>query len=141
MQRMNLGIGLRIARQGGQNGPAVWWSARGDRFGGSGGEAFATPAEGPGEPSELDSPLEGDGPSARATPLANPTATQADSNNALRGQLHTSRPGRHALYPVNGRVGSDLAMPPQDCSQGCGSPCGTTLSAIFTVLTLAAPYS
>jgi hypothetical protein len=86
-------------------GPAVWWSARGDRFGRSGVEAFATPAEGPGEPSELDSPLEGDGPSARATPLANPTATQADSNNALRGQLHTSRPvGMHCIQLTAGSV-------------------------------------
>jgi hypothetical protein len=31
--------------------------------------------------------------------------------------------------------------PPQDCSQGCGLPRATTLSAIFTVLTLVAPYS
>jgi hypothetical protein len=60
----------------------LWWSARGDRFGGSGVEAFGPPAEGPGEPSELDSPLEGDGPSARAIPLPNPTVTQADSKNA-----------------------------------------------------------
>jgi hypothetical protein len=80
-------------------GPAVWWSARGDRFGRSGVEAFATPAEGPGEPSELDSALEGDGPSARATPLANPTA------NALRGQLHTSRPvGMHCIQLTAGSV-------------------------------------
>ena len=104
-------------------GPAMWWSARGDRSGGSGGEAFATPAEGPGEPSELDSPLEGDGPLARATPLANPTATQADGSNALRGQLHTSCPvGMHCIQLTAGSV---LIW---QCR-------------LFTVLTLAAPYS
>jgi hypothetical protein len=57
-----------------------------DRFDGSGVEAFGAPAEapclGPGEPSELVSPPEGDGLSARAIPLANPTVTQADSKNA-----------------------------------------------------------
>jgi hypothetical protein len=47
-------------------------------FGGSGFAAFGAPAG----LSELDSPAEGDGSSAWAIPLANPTATQADSKNA-----------------------------------------------------------
>jgi hypothetical protein len=35
-----------------------------------------------GEPVELESPPEGDAPSAWAIPLANPTVTQVDSTNA-----------------------------------------------------------
>src|SRR4029077_3182416 len=46
-------------------------------------EAFGAPAEptcwGRGEPSELESPPEDDGSSARAIPLANATVTQIDS--------------------------------------------------------------
>jgi hypothetical protein len=42
----------------------------------------AEPTCRPGEPSELESPPEGDGPSARAIPLANPTVTQTESSNA-----------------------------------------------------------
>jgi hypothetical protein len=48
------------------------------RFGGSAFAAFGAPAE----LSELESALEGDGSSAWAIPLANPTATQVASKNA-----------------------------------------------------------
>jgi hypothetical protein len=53
-------------------------SASADRFGGSAFLAFGASAE----LSELDLLPEGDGSSAWATPLPNPTATQADSKKA-----------------------------------------------------------
>src|SRR5829696_3004786 len=60
------------------SGPAPGASACADRFGGSAFAAFGAPSE----PSEVESPPEGDGWSACAIPLAPPTATQADSKNA-----------------------------------------------------------
>jgi hypothetical protein len=53
-------------------------SAGADRFGGSASAAFGAPAE----LSELDLLPEGDVSSAWAIPLPNPTASQAESNNA-----------------------------------------------------------
>ncbi|HKP41877.1 hypothetical protein [Mycobacterium sp.] len=65
------GRGLRTGR-------GLGASACADCFGGSADAAFGGPAE----LSELESALDGDGSSAWAIPLANPTVTQADSRNA-----------------------------------------------------------
>jgi hypothetical protein len=61
---------------------ASGWSAFAGRFGRSGFDAFGAASLAPGVLSEVEVLPDGDGSSARAIPLPNPTATQADSNNA-----------------------------------------------------------
>jgi hypothetical protein len=68
------GVRVSVLRSAPAPGASAWT----DGFGGSAFEAFGAAAE----PSELELPPEGDGLSARAIPLANPTVTQADSTNA-----------------------------------------------------------